>query len=68
MRKKNFKNSFTNINFHPSKATNQQHPKKNLEEVLTQYMKTSQSNIDALLKNHDESQRNIEASIKNLET
>ena len=41
---------------------------KNLEEVLTQYMKTTQNYVESISENHKETQRNTEAWIKNLET
>jgi hypothetical protein len=52
------------INFQPPQATNQKQPKKNIEEVLTDYMKTTQNHIEAISKNREESRRNTKASIK----
>lgn len=50
-------------NFQTPQPTKQQHPRKNLEETLGQYMKTAQNHIEAITKNHEETQRNTEASI-----
>jgi hypothetical protein len=50
-----------NNSLQPPQATNQQPQKKNLEELLTQYMKTTQIHIEAISKNNEETQRNTES-------